>query len=823
MPTIDLARRYKLPKYINDAARKGLKYHEAGFSGDGIMPATVRAARDAARGEGWTEDKIIRAAAWFARHESSLVAGSFDEEKPRPSGVAWLLWGSDPSDGDKGRSWIEARAAEFQGDELSKHNDASTPAPKSDQIKGSDKNKAGSAATKGSEIKVNDATRAALRKKVRDHNDANPQKSKRATLNDLLKVYRRGAGAFSTSHRPNVTSRAQWAMARVNAYLYLLKNGKPKKAAYVTDNDLLPDGHPKKAKEKSMHRKGHKKKKAAMYGAGAKKKKDGYYYSAEGERLAYASERIAIQRADMPESGVMRHTVAPGVDLILDADDTVYQVIADAEMHSKEAFDEWLQANGYKAQSEDGDGVEREDAGKTYRLDDGSDLQYSKPVTTGQDLQFFHLTDDADSRDLHVLKAGPLHDLDSGELILDLSVDRLKEIADTSQAILNTGHAIPVSFEHGIEAGHRGEKADRRPYGEITEIYYDEQREAIYAKKRWTDIGRQMVEASMVDSTHSALRVSPRIRLTPAHHPDTGELLGNSGYIDVVSLTTLPRQARMENVALSRVEAKLKDLETGRDGAACCDDGKPQGQKGCIMAGQTTADAEQVNETLLSRGSTEAARIIDACGLKEDATAEELSRRVADIKEELDRAQVELGRYVEAEATRVRAEREAEADKLLDTCEFKGAERDFYRASLLGDNESAREFARKAIEEKGAPDQLEKVTEAIESAKERGALTADFGLNDELTELARVNADTVVALFSAMPAGQVVRVGDAAGSDAAGLDNPVDTIDAQKAERELSRFARKLKQEGKAKTMVEAWNLARTERSDLVAAMNGDK
>jgi HK97 family phage prohead protease len=37
-------------------------------------------------------------------------------------------------------------------------------------------------------------------------------------------------------------------MARVNAYLYLLRNGRPENPAYVTDNDLLPSGHPKSSR-----------------------------------------------------------------------------------------------------------------------------------------------------------------------------------------------------------------------------------------------------------------------------------------------------------------------------------------------------------------------------------------------------------------------------------------------------------------------------------------------------------------------------------------------------------------------------------------------
>ena len=60
----------------------------------------------------------------------------------------------------------------------------------------------------------------------------------------LTAVYRRGAGAFSSSHRPGKT-RDQWAMARVNAYLKLLKSGKPANPKYKQDNDLLPASHPK--------------------------------------------------------------------------------------------------------------------------------------------------------------------------------------------------------------------------------------------------------------------------------------------------------------------------------------------------------------------------------------------------------------------------------------------------------------------------------------------------------------------------------------------------------------------------------------------------
>jgi HK97 family phage prohead protease len=125
---------------------------------------------------------------------------------------------------------------------------ASTPAPEEDQIEGSDVNEPGSASGAGGDIELSEATETALRNKVRDHNDAMEEQDKpaytRTTYGQLSAVYRRGAGAYSTSHRPGV-SRGAWAMARVNAYLYLLRNGRPENSAYVTDNDLLPEDHPR--------------------------------------------------------------------------------------------------------------------------------------------------------------------------------------------------------------------------------------------------------------------------------------------------------------------------------------------------------------------------------------------------------------------------------------------------------------------------------------------------------------------------------------------------------------------------------------------------
>jgi len=121
----------------------------------------------------------------------------------------------------------------------------SRPAPKKDRIHGSKKNKPGSAAG-SKKIVFSARTEASLRNKVEAHNK-NTKPGRKATLPMLKAVYRRGSGAFSSSHRPGMT-RDGWAMARVNAFLKLLKSGSPANPNYKQDNDLLPKAHPRSSR-----------------------------------------------------------------------------------------------------------------------------------------------------------------------------------------------------------------------------------------------------------------------------------------------------------------------------------------------------------------------------------------------------------------------------------------------------------------------------------------------------------------------------------------------------------------------------------------------
>ena len=142
---------------------------------------------------------------------------------------------------------------EMRGDKIKLNDDAeqSQPAEPDERRTGSRKNQPGSATASGkAKIEVSKSTEKALQNKIAEHNEKHGDaKSKRVTLSMLKAVYRRGAGAFSVSHRPGMT-RGQWAMARVNAFLRLVRTGRPGDSKYITDNDLLPAGHPRKSEAK---------------------------------------------------------------------------------------------------------------------------------------------------------------------------------------------------------------------------------------------------------------------------------------------------------------------------------------------------------------------------------------------------------------------------------------------------------------------------------------------------------------------------------------------------------------------------------------------
>jgi hypothetical protein len=112
---------------------------------------------------------------------------------------------------------------------------AQTPAKPSERKKGSSRNKPGSAGTKSDKaIEFSKKIIEALQNKVKEHNSKN---KKKVTLGQLKKVFRRGSGAFSSSHRPGL-SRTAWAMARVNTFLRMVSGKSVKDSYRKADSDI---------------------------------------------------------------------------------------------------------------------------------------------------------------------------------------------------------------------------------------------------------------------------------------------------------------------------------------------------------------------------------------------------------------------------------------------------------------------------------------------------------------------------------------------------------------------------------------------------------
>lgn len=106
-----------VPQYIRDAAARGLELNREGFGGDGLADSTLREARLMADGD-ISEDKVIRANAWGARHAVDLDApknsNSDHDDWPGAGAVAHYLWGINPLDPGPAREWFARKAEQIK-------------------------------------------------------------------------------------------------------------------------------------------------------------------------------------------------------------------------------------------------------------------------------------------------------------------------------------------------------------------------------------------------------------------------------------------------------------------------------------------------------------------------------------------------------------------------------------------------------------------------------------------------------------------------------------------------------------------------------------
>ena len=106
------------PKYMQEAAARGLELRREGFAGDGVTDATVREAREMADGN-ISDDKIIRAFAWSRRHAVDLRAPKNNDPNhpdwPGAGAVAHYLWGINPLNPQPAIRFLERESNRLQG------------------------------------------------------------------------------------------------------------------------------------------------------------------------------------------------------------------------------------------------------------------------------------------------------------------------------------------------------------------------------------------------------------------------------------------------------------------------------------------------------------------------------------------------------------------------------------------------------------------------------------------------------------------------------------------------------------------------------------
>lgn len=188
---------------MRNNAKRGIELNKSKRKGKCATPVGKETSRLLSQGAPLSKARVIRMYKYTQRAEAY-----YDPSDTSACGtISYLLWG-----GLAAKRWSEMMWNRFQKEEEKR--ELSATAKKS------------------------------LQNKVKEHNEKVSVSHKKATLGMLTKVYNRGVGAFHTnpgSVRPNVSSPEQWAMGRVNSFLYALKNERFRRGKH--DTDLFPKGH----------------------------------------------------------------------------------------------------------------------------------------------------------------------------------------------------------------------------------------------------------------------------------------------------------------------------------------------------------------------------------------------------------------------------------------------------------------------------------------------------------------------------------------------------------------------------------------------------
>ena len=236
---------YKAPDYVAEYACRAIRENEERGNPAGTQVGKIRAQQLCNQSEISLE--TIKRMKSYLERAAVYNSGNWDDKGT----ISYGLWG-----GENALKWVDKVLSSIENQDMAEVGERggikeSKKAPKSDtpnpDPKGEGTAKGDASSTRGAE--VSERVEKILKEKSDDFNERYKDKLGYGVNVGMLKsVYQRGVGAYNTSHSPNVSSAEQWALARVNAFLYIVKEGRPENKKYVGDNDLLPTGHPKSEK-----------------------------------------------------------------------------------------------------------------------------------------------------------------------------------------------------------------------------------------------------------------------------------------------------------------------------------------------------------------------------------------------------------------------------------------------------------------------------------------------------------------------------------------------------------------------------------------------
>ena len=244
------------PEAAVEAAKQGIIRNEKTGNKCATQVGKVRAQQLANR-EPVSLDTVRRMRAFLIRQKDNYVLATNRRDYNACGYISYLLWG-----GPAALPWTE-KILRQNDEEFAKVGPrggvaASPKAPKSDtpnpNPKGEGTARGSASSSRGAEVDAK--TEESLQKKADEFNEKYKEKlGYGVNIGALKSVYQRGLGAYNTSRSPSVAAAGgakQWAMARVNAFLFLVKSGRPQNRNYTTDYDLLPKGHPKRKEFKQI-------------------------------------------------------------------------------------------------------------------------------------------------------------------------------------------------------------------------------------------------------------------------------------------------------------------------------------------------------------------------------------------------------------------------------------------------------------------------------------------------------------------------------------------------------------------------------------------